>query len=353
MKKYGIIFFSIILVIVFSGCSLVPQIKDQGQTASISGNLWKSTDGGKTWTALTKVNGKARVADVEVLAMEMDPNDSQIIWVGLRQGGLLRSQDGGETWEFSDIFTSEKVYGLAIDPNNSQTIYASAVFEGRGKIFKSEDDGISWKEIYTAASNGPLVIALALDSNNPSILYASTSDNQVIKTQDAGASWKNIFTSDSPILRIVMDSADHELVYLASVEGEIFRSKNSDAAFKKLSPKVSGDFLRDSFTVIETDPDRADWVYVAGASGIIRSQDGGKKWEKIVVLQDPESAPIDALAISPFDSQDMIYGAAQATYRSQDGGTSWTPAQFGSPGLVNVLKYDPADEGVIYLGLKK
>lgn len=347
MKRFLAVLFFLIAPVVFSGCSL-----NSSDVSGKKGSIWKSVDGGKTWEA-TKSSEKADLSVVDALSMAINPYDSKNIFVGTKGGGILMTGDGGESWEYLN-FQPEKVYGLAVDPLDGRIIYASGVWQKRGKIFKSADSGKTWKEIYTVASAGPLVISLAIDKKNPRILYATTSDNQVIKTQDGGETWKNIFEAPSPVLQVSIDSVNSNLVYLNVASKGIWRSRNGGENPEDISRQVFA-LARggQEISIIKTDPTSGNWIYAAGAIGMLRSRDGGNSWEKIEILNNPQNFPVKSLAINPRNSKEIVYGAAQTAYRSSDGGTSWTPSQLETSKRVNILEYDPADPSILYLGLSK
>lgn len=361
MKKYLISSLVFVLALAVSGCSLAPGQNtttgsgSSGKTYTFSQSVWKSTDGGKTWEAKNKTETRPRVSDVNVLTSSFDPSDSNSVYLGLKSGGLIFSTDAGETWKFSEIFTSEKVYGLVFDPTNPRVIYASAVFEGRGKMFKSSDKGETWKEIYTSAANGPLVVSLVIDKRNPQTLYASTSDNQVVKSVDGGNSWKNIFQTSQPVAEVAMDSADGNLIYLLATDGTLFRSTDGGGSFSDIREKLSQGFSISGggYSVLETDPSVSGVVYLAGQEGIVKSIDGGNTWKKIVALSDPSSFPVTAMGINPKNPNEIIYGAGQATFKSVDGGVNWSTSQFDIKKKIRFIKYDPSSSAVVYLGLNQ
>jgi photosystem II stability/assembly factor-like uncharacterized protein len=323
------------------------------KTYNLSQSIWKSTNGGLAWEAKDKSSNKPRATDLDVLSIAISRQDSKNIFIGLRSGGIMKTTDGGDRWEFMS-FSSQKAYGLALDPLNSKIIYASGVFENRGKIWKTEDGGENWKEIYTSASDGPLIVALAVDHKNPSVIYASTSDNQIIKSKDAGNSWGNIFKSANPVIQIILDNAQNNLVYFISNNGTLYRSRNAGADIEDIKSKYSGvvSFSSD-FSVVRIDPSVSSRVYLAGKGGIIRSNDTGETWEKVKVLSDPESSPVTALAVNPKNSQEIIYGAGQATFRSVDGGANWTTSQFDTERNIRFLEYDPSNSAIVYIGFNK
>lgn len=358
MKKYVISGLVMLSVLALSGCGNSSVSTDSSSSAknySIAKSIWKSSDGGETWEAKDQSKDKLSVNDLDVLSMAVNPGDSQNILVGFKNGGYIKTEDGGGIWQKTN-FISERVYGLAFDPGNPQTIYASGVWQERGKLFKSEDSGENWKEIFTAASNGPFIVALIIDKNNPKIIYATTSDKQAMKSEDSGESWKNIYQAKSPIVKLAMDSSHSNLIYAITLNGQVSRSTDSGKTFsditgnllKKLSFSVD-----DDYEFLEADPQNSNWVYLAGKSGIIRSKDAGDSWEKVVTLNDPSSSPVTALAINPQNSNELIYGAAQAIYKSTDGGSTWKTSQFDTEKSISVIKYDPKNPQNIYLGLKK
>jgi photosystem II stability/assembly factor-like uncharacterized protein len=349
MKRYILTTSVLALATVFlSGCSLVPanQNVSTTPTAIKSSNVLKSTDGGKNWIFKSQTNEKISLDSTDVISMAINPYDSKNVLVGTLKGGIWKTDDAGENWSLLK-FQADKVYGLAIDSVDSHIIYASGVWQNRGKIFKSIDSGNVWNEIYTEPSNGPLVISLALDKKNSSFLYATTSDNQVLKSVDAGTSWKNIYATNSPVLKIALDSANDNLLYLNLLDGKILKSVDGG----KTIEEIKSDNVNQGIGVIETDPSNTNWVYAAGQAGIFRSKDAGGKWEALKTLGDAKTAPVKALAINPTNSQEIEYGAAQATYKSMDGGASWIPFQLETAKNVSVLKYS-TESGVVYLGLR-
>lgn len=354
MKKVFAILIGGFLLLLLTGCSLSSSVSapTDSQVYTFSKSIWISKDGGKIWADSSKAINKPNATDINPLSLVFDPKDSNVVYAGLHAGGIMKTVNGGDSWEFLS-FKTDKVYGLALDPNDSKTIYASTVIGDRGKIFKNSDSGIggNWNEIYTAAISGPLVIYLTIDKKNADTIYIATSDNQVAKSADGGNSWKNIFQSKSPVTKISFDAKNSNSIYLLTKTGEVFYSSNGGSSFESLIRKINTiGIAGSSFSIMETDPSNSGWVYLAGKLGIIRSKDFGQNWEKVVTLNNPQNSPIGALAINPANSKEIIYGASQAAYKSVDEGKTWATSQFDSAKAISILEYNPANPSVIYAG---
>lgn len=354
MKKIIISLIILVSATVLSGCSLLSTTsKTTAPVANPNNSVWASFDSGKTWLNNFLPNGKTDISGADVLSIAINPFDAKNVFVGTRGGGILKTDNGGDNWEYLN-FQPEKVYGLDIDSRDGKIIYASGVWQKRGKIYKSLNAGEKWEEIYTAASAGPLVISLAVDKRNPNIVYVTTSDNQIIKTTDGGTSWGNIFTATSPVLDVAIDSGNSNLIYAITQSGDLMRSQDAGKKFENLSRQIGSVMkININFNIIETDPANSNWIYASGQEGLFRSKDAGDNWEKIEILSNPQTFPLKALAINPKNSREIVYGAAQAAYRSLDGGSNWETFQFNVSKTVRVIKYAPSDSTNLYLGFSK
>ncbi|MDO8241016.1 MAG: hypothetical protein Q7T51_03500 [Candidatus Moranbacteria bacterium] len=346
MKKYFLVTILLTATTLLSGCSSTPKTTTPVVKVPVS-NIMKSIDGGANWEAKDKTADKVTLASIDVISMAVNPYDGKNVFVGTLKNGILKTDDGGENWSLLK-FPAEKTYGLAIDNIDSRVIYASGVWQGRGKIFKSINGGTDWNEIYTAPSDGPLVISLTMSKKNSNVLYATTSDNQMMKSVDAGSSWKNIFVSPSPVLKIAIDATNDNLLYMNLQTGNILRSTDGGVTNEESSMDINR-----GIGFIETDPFHASWVYAGGQAGLFRSKDAGKTWETLKTLGDSKTFPVKAVAISPTNSNEIIYGAAQATYKSVDGGVNWATFQLETKNTVSLLRYSSTEPDVFYMGLRK
>ncbi len=184
------------------------------------GGVWRTRDGGQSWTPLTD-----HLPTTAIGAISLDPHDERIVYAGSGEAnfanhsryglGLYKSTDGGETWSVlaAETFAGRCFSRIRIDPTNTDVLYASVARAGgfptlaaaKGHpgaagpvgVFKSADGGATW----THLTNGlPAVDAtdLAMDPADPATLYAAIGHifgdpgNGVYKSTDAGASWTKL-----------------------------------------------------------------------------------------------------------------------------------------------------------------
>jgi photosystem II stability/assembly factor-like uncharacterized protein len=100
--------------------------------------LFKSTDGGLTFTSLPLITSQAG----DFGSVAIDPTNPQTVYAGRRQGGVLRSDDGGATWSFVSGLPGGEVLGVAIDPRRAARVFAW--IQGAG-LFRSDDRGGTWR----------------------------------------------------------------------------------------------------------------------------------------------------------------------------------------------------------------
>src|SRR3989442_7413525 len=123
-----------------------------------------------------------------IAALAIDPQAPRTVYAGTLGAGLFKSTNGGELWKAVTGFSQRFVSTLAIDPQTPTTLYAGT---GRceagteGGVFKSTDGGQSWSAVLTLLH----VCPLALDPNAPPTLYAGTGGAGVFKSTHRGASW--------------------------------------------------------------------------------------------------------------------------------------------------------------------
>ena len=178
---------------------------------STGGNtgLIKSLDGGQSWERVATI----LEPPVDFHAMAVSKSDPDII-IGFDSGGrgLFKTIDSGSTWEtlqYPDVISA-----LAIssdDPN--------MVFAGTGKgIFVSNDGAKSWTQL--EPYNGILIFALTFDDNG--ILYASAANFGLLRSSDLGKTWESLKDPDLTITSITIDS-QNKIIYAAGYSAEGFQ----------------------------------------------------------------------------------------------------------------------------------
>ena len=185
---------------------------------STGGNtgLIKSTDGGETWESVAKV----LEPPVDFHAMAVSKSDPNVI-IGFDSGGrgLFKTVDGGKTWETLEY--PDYVSALAISPHDSQTVFAGT---GKG-IFQSYDGARSWVPL--DQYKGINILALSFDEQG--ILHASTSTFGLSRSSDLGKTWEKINSPDLTITSIAVDS-QNKIIYVTgySLGGfqEVYKSSD-------------------------------------------------------------------------------------------------------------------------------
>ena len=311
---------------------------------------------------------------VDVLTLEMDPNDSSTIYVGTLDSGLFRSTDGGEVWE--QISKAKQIYSVAIDRRNSNTIYIGGTEDGQGKILKSEDFGETWKAIHNEPPvENAFIPAIEADYYNPNTVYAASARGLVLRSDDRGATWQQLAQLEGPVLRIELDPQNTRNVYLQVHDEGLFKLDYGDVAeleeldldnknvttdeFAReirvinLEELMPGDANGDEIYSLAVDPIRKDVVYIGTTSGIYRTEDGGQTWEGIATIDGPSGIPIRATTVTGPNANIIYYAVAGVFYRSFDYGRTWEALDVNVPHSISAMLVEPGNDSNIYLGVRE
>ena len=153
--------------------------------------LFKSTDGGASWSAAKP----GLPASVSASSLVIDPQNSGTMYA-VTDVDVFKSTDGGANWSAlkaelpmptNQFYASDTV---VIDPQDSNTLYAST----RTGVFKSVDGGASWNAVNIGLPGPKATSSLAIDPNQPGTLYAGISGGGLFKSTDGGARWSDRLT---------------------------------------------------------------------------------------------------------------------------------------------------------------
>ncbi|MEZ4909148.1 MAG: hypothetical protein R2771_16235 [Saprospiraceae bacterium] len=280
-----------------------------------------------------------------VNAIAFDPTNQDIFWIGAPSGGLWKTEDGGITYTSNtDQMPTLGVSSILIDPNTPNTMYigsgdrdASAA-PGLG-VFKSTDGGTNWTQSNTGMGNRT-VGKMIMNPSNSAIIIAATS-NGIYKTIDYGNNWTLKSSNNNNYKDIIFHPSNSNYVY-ATANGSFYRSTDNGDTWSL----ISSGLVSCSRMVLGVSADEPDAVFclLTGGSqlfqGIFKSTDLGLNFTRITpenhlnILgyndgDNSSQASYDlCMIVNPANSDQILVGSV-CIHRSDDGGVSFAKKQIG------------------------
>lgn len=316
------------------------------------GGVWKTADRGVTWAnkraLVTGPKVTADAANLSIVTMAFDPEDSSAIYLGTVADGIVYSLDAGDSWQKAKTLNTGRVDAIAVDPKNKCTVYATMA----NKIYKTETCGRDWGQIFFDPRTDKSFTQIVIDWFNPTNLYAGTSDGDIFKSVDSGVSWQTSTRVDgTPISSILMDPRDSRVVYAGTQGAGIYLTVDGGVTWTQIK-KQFGDAFSDArrVTQLVLDPKAPDVLYLVSKYGIIKTSDKGETWSALNLTAPPGTITINAMAVDPTDSKKLVYVSPTTITYSADGGMSWTSKKLPTTRQGMALLIDPKNGGIIYLG---
>lgn len=339
MKKKYLLLLIVLPSLLFLGCS------HESLRAQADGGVFRSDDGGKTFRPVNKIDEENSIASVDILDIAISNQNPDVLYVGTPGRGLFKSENGGEVWQ--QLFSGSTVWNIAINPINNDILYIAVTTAKRGKIFKSTDAGGNWEEVYTESQFGIDITALEIDPNNPSRIYAGDSQGVLFRSSDGGERWRILDKQTVPVSIIKISSADPRRLYY-SAASTLSTSGDDGATFERLNIRPLGrNALVNS---LEIDPGDANTIYASSDQIILKSTDAGKNFSSVNILN-PRGPSINGLVINPRNTNVWSYGSGYAFYQTADNGVNWTVTQLSSSRIIKLIRLNPANSDIIYLGM--
>lgn len=327
-------------------------------TQSTPGGLVKTLNGGEDWQFINKVkdSANATLAGLSISSLASDSGHKDKIYAASYNAGLYVSEDAGNSW--AQILSKISVYDFVIDPSNSSLIYVAGIYADHGKILVTHDGGKSWEEIFNEASSQNAVRTVALNPQDPRQVVAGLSTGSVVKSVDGGKSWRLISNYGDRINKMRWQNGT---VYILFRTKGLFKSTDNGESFfdNNFGLKESQSFLQatansftsnsfNQFAVSSLNPNVA---YVSSANGLYKTVDAGVSWQRLPVPVVQDNAILRAVAVSPIDDN-VVYASAGATiYKTLDGGSQWNTQSVSTAGFVNALLVDPGLPQIAYGGI--
>ena len=271
------------------------------QSSSWGGGVYRSTNGGATWSYLGLHDTRA------IGRVVLDPNDANVayvaavgnLWAGNPERGVFKTTDAGRTWNkvlYVDTFTGAT--DLVMDPRDAKVLYAATYqrlrkafgYNGGGPgsaIYKTTDAGATWSKLENGIPAGDKGrIGLAIARSKPDVLVATVEhpgQGGTYRTEDAGATWKRMSaTNPRPMYysKPTIDPNNDRRVWLPGVY--IVKSEDGGATFEEEPTSPTYDVgLKTDHHAIRVDPANSSHIYVGGDGGLHESFDMGKTYQRI------------------------------------------------------------------------
>ena len=339
---------------------------------SVGDGIYKSTDAGKTWTHLGLRDGQ------QIPQIAVDPRDPNRILVAVaghpygpnEERGIFRSVDGGKTFE-KVLYKDENVGGadVQIDQTHPDTVYAS-LWEARqgpwengawngtgGGIFKSTDNGKTWKQLGGGLPDGIVQANLAIALSNPNRLMASVAVPTAVnlyRSDDGGATWAIITKDTRPAGRIGggdlsvprFSPKDPDVVIVASTV--TWKSTDGGKTWTGFRGAPGGD----DYQNVWINPNNPDVILLGSDQGAIITVNGGKTWSSWYNQPTAQMYHVTADNAFPYRlcSGQQESGSACVSSRGNDGEITfreWHPVAAQEYGYVAP---DPLDPDIVYGG---
>ncbi|MFQ6105393.1 MAG: T9SS type A sorting domain-containing protein [Candidatus Glassbacteria bacterium] len=307
----------------------------------VSSGVWKTTNGGNSWTPLSD-----DLPSLSIGALAVDPLDPAIVYAGTGEenfigqygckpyrsdqypgAGVFKSTDGGVTWTQAGEYFSESMARIAIHPLGTDTLFVASV-DG---LFKSTDAGENW-----GVSIPGIATDVLIDPDSPNIVYCAMGKpdgdpaNGIYKSTDGGRTWVRKTTGlPSPqemgrvMLALAANSHDNQWIYanLSYVYTPlgVYRSTDGAETWSNTGFDWAGDCYKNATIA---DPLDSLTAYTGGLE-LYKTTDGGSTWTELTQWWE---------GITPYDQQLMAWGndltslynvSDRGIFKSTDGGWNW------------------------------
>jgi photosystem II stability/assembly factor-like uncharacterized protein len=320
-------------------------------SVSYGDGIYKTSDGGKNWSKLG-LDKTDRIASIQI--HPSNPNIVYVAALGALWGnsddrGVYKTEDGGKTWtKMLFVNNTTGCSELVMDPSNPNVLYA-AFWEFRrtaysfssggmnSALYKSTDGGKTWNKLQNGFPKGKLGrIAVTIAPSNPSIVYAvleaeKKEEKGLYRSDDGGQNWKFLNGDFGLTVRpfyfskITVDPKNPEIIVKAGLSGSI--SRDGGKTFKNL-----GSMHSDIHDIV-FDHSNTSKMFVATDGGLYRSMDGGSSLEIV------EDLPLSQFYHVSVDNREpyFVYGGLQ------DNNSWFGPS--ASPGGVEARDWELVGQG--------
>lgn len=328
--------------------------KLQKQTYSLKNNK----DTVSNWVPLgpsdtpTEFGGGKR-GNGRINCIAFDPNNNDIIWVGTPSGGLWKTTTGGSSWTtLTDDFPTLGISCIAINPNHTDTMYIGTGDRDAGDtytvgVLRSIDGGLTWEETDLAydITQQRLINDMLLNPDNPNELIVATSSG-IYKSTDAGVTFTSV--QSGHFKDLVYKPNDYSVIYASSFShgggAAIYKSSNSGNSFSELN-NLSFSTSQVNRITLATTPHDANYVYAlcskssnSGFHSIHRSINEGNSWQEMMdgsntnlLGWETDGSDVSeggqgwydlSLAVSP-TNKDEVYVGGVNIWKSTNGGVDF------------------------------
>jgi photosystem II stability/assembly factor-like uncharacterized protein len=284
---------------------------------AVNGGVWKSNDYGRTWNPIFDDQPTGSIGAIAVA-----PSDPNVIYVGSGEGlhrpdlstgdGVYKSTDAGKTWTHLGLREGQQIPWIAVDPHDPNRLFVAVLGhpygpnEERG-IYRSANGGRSFERVlYKDENTGGSYVEI--DPVNPEIVFAGLWEARE-------GPWENSEWSGNG--------------------GGLFKSTDGGTSWRQITKGLPS-VVQVNAAIAASEPSRM-YASVAhdNTQTIYRSDDAGESWSGIT--KDPRPATrvggggeLPVLKVDP-KNPDVLYSASIVTWKSADGGKTWTGIR-GAPG---------------------
>ena len=320
-----------------------------------NGGVWKTTDAGRTWQPIFDDQPTGSIGDIAIA-----PSNPNVIYVGCGEGlqrpdlatgdGMYRSSDGGKTWTHLGLREGQQIASIAVDPKDENRLFVAVLGhpygpnEERG-VYRSTNGGRTFERVlYKDENTGAFQVEFDLKNSN--VIYADLwagrqgpwengawqgKESGLFKSTDGGTTWskltKGLPTIEQGLGRIGFSvSRSNPSILYATVDAQakfagVYRSNDAGESWTLVNgdPRLWG--RGSDFAEVRVHPTDPNTVFVANVASF-KSTDGGKTFAGLKGA--PGGDDYHRIWINPDHPEIMLFAVDQGATITVNGGETWS-----------------------------